>query len=140
MSPIDQGRAMVGVDEIPQSVIRDHRRNERYNFRFPVTVSFANGVTLHGFSRDVSLKGFFVITHQSTVQHGMQGIGTVQLGQERYSFPCRVVRQTGVGIGVSVDKSAAMLGYAITTHIFNEISSQYLQNRSKSNSSFCVRW
>ncbi|MBF0629255.1 MAG: PilZ domain-containing protein [Magnetococcales bacterium] len=100
------------------------RRHERFNMQFPVTLVFDDGETVQGFSSDVSLSGFFVTTRANLgAMMNRQGKGTVQLGPDRYTFQCRVIRQTAHGIGLILTRDCAVMGYAISTYIFNEISS-----------------
>ncbi|MBF0627000.1 MAG: PilZ domain-containing protein [Magnetococcales bacterium] len=101
----------------------DHRKHERYGMRFPVTVVFEDGTTLHGHSEDVSLTGFFVVCPGVMVAVDRHGQGTIQLGQDRHTFHCRVARQTPAGLALSITKDCAILGYAITNHLFNQLSS-----------------
>ncbi|MBF0126236.1 MAG: PilZ domain-containing protein [Magnetococcales bacterium] len=132
MLPTYHGRdsrvAVPGGREENMTARREKRRHERYYMQLPVTFTFANGATCHGVSQDVSLVGFFVnVQSELNLEHDLRGQGTLQLGAQRYTFQCRLTRRTSAGIGISIVKDSAILGYAITTHIFNEISSCHLR-------------
>ncbi|MEO5331413.1 MAG: PilZ domain-containing protein [Magnetococcus sp. YQC-5] len=118
-----------GVKQTDSGVsgVHNKRHHERYYVQFPVTLVLKNGVTCYGVSQDVSLSGFFVTMQQRILfEDDLTGTGTIQLGHERYTFQCRVVRQTQTGIGVAIVKDFAILGYAITTYIFNDLATQHL--------------
>lgn len=101
----------------------NNRRHERYGMRFPVTLLFDDGEEVKGFSEDVSLSGFFVSTSYSTsMVLDRLGKGTIQLGQDSYTFHCRVSRLMPNGIGVTLNQDYAMLGLAITNHVFQELA------------------
>ncbi|MBF0270607.1 MAG: PilZ domain-containing protein [Magnetococcales bacterium] len=105
----------------------NQRRHERYGMQFPVTLSLDDGETLQGYSEDVSLTGFFVVMRPGSVVYVDRcGKGTIQLGKDQYTFQCRVTRQTPTGVGVLLTKDCAILGYAITNYVFNEMSSTHL--------------
>ncbi|MBF0214220.1 MAG: PilZ domain-containing protein [Magnetococcales bacterium] len=103
----------------------EQRRHARYGMRFPVTLTFEDGEVVQGFSEDVSLTGFFVVTRLVEGASFLDrfGKGTIELGKDRYTFQCRVARQTAQGIGVLLTKDYAILGYAITRYVFDGISS-----------------
>ncbi|MBF0417596.1 MAG: PilZ domain-containing protein [Magnetococcales bacterium] len=101
----------------------NNRRHERYGMRFPVTLHFEDGEVVRGFSEDVSLSGFFVVTpYTETMVLDRLGAGTIQLGQDSYTFQCCVSRLTPTGIGVTLNQGYAMLGLAIANYVYKEIS------------------
>ncbi len=127
MLPIYHGKqsrdTVATGDALSYSKLREKRRHERYFMQFPVTFTFDNGTICDGLSHDISLAGFFVNTKQDfSMEEAISGTGKIQLGENQYTFSCRVCRKTRAGFGVSIIKDQAILGYAITTHIFNSIA------------------
>ncbi|MBF0189689.1 MAG: PilZ domain-containing protein [Magnetococcales bacterium] len=105
----------------------NQRRHQRYGMQFPVVITFDDGEIVKGFSEDVSLTGFFVVMSPGSVAYEERcGKGTIQLGKDQYTFQCRVTRQISTGIGVLLTKDCAILGYAITNYVFNQLSSVHL--------------
>ncbi|MBF0262875.1 MAG: PilZ domain-containing protein [Magnetococcales bacterium] len=101
----------------------NNRRHERYGMRFPVTLHFEDGEEVRGFSEDVSLSGFFVATgYSANMALDRLGKGTIHLGQDSYTFHCRISRLMPNGIGVTLNQDYAMLGLAITNHLFKELA------------------
>ncbi|MBF0295792.1 MAG: PilZ domain-containing protein [Magnetococcales bacterium] len=107
----------------PEESRREKRRHERYFMQFPVSIVFENGQTLQGISHDVSLAGLFVHARPTLdMEETTNGEGTIQMGKDRYTFKCRVARRNAAGFGISIVRNNPILGFAITNHIFNQIS------------------
>ncbi|MBF0180260.1 MAG: PilZ domain-containing protein [Magnetococcales bacterium] len=102
---------------------REKRRHERYFMQFHVSIVFEDGQVLQGISHDVSLAGLFVHARPTReLEEAMNGEGTIQLGKDRYTFKCRVARRNASGYGIDIIRNNPILGFAITNHIFNQIS------------------
>ncbi|MBF0425189.1 MAG: PilZ domain-containing protein [Magnetococcales bacterium] len=86
------------------------RLNERIRFITDLTLRTDSGVTVVGYTRDVSLSGAFLHTETPLVgvAQGESGVAavTVQEGDHQYNmaFPCVVARITPEGVGLHFDE------------------------------------
>ncbi|MBF0153096.1 MAG: PilZ domain-containing protein [Magnetococcales bacterium] len=86
------------------------RLNERIRFITDLTLRTDGGITVVGYTKDVSLSGAFLFTELPVtgVSQGESGVAavTVQEGEHEYNmvFPCIVARITPQGVGLHFDE------------------------------------
>ncbi|MBF0176116.1 MAG: PilZ domain-containing protein [Magnetococcales bacterium] len=94
----------------PPTESEPSRLNERFRFVTDLTLHTDGGVTIIGYTRDVSLSGAFLFTDAplTGITQGESGVAaiTVQEGEHQYNmaFPCVVARVTPQGVGLHFDE------------------------------------
>ncbi|MBF0135110.1 MAG: PilZ domain-containing protein [Magnetococcales bacterium] len=97
----------------PSAESEPSRLNERIRFITDLTLRTDGGVTIIGYTKDVSLSGAFLYTEASLegITQGESGVAavTVQEGEHQYNmvFPCIVARVTPQGLGLHFDEPDA---------------------------------
>lgn len=95
----------------------DRRRSSRFQLRLPVLTKWADGKGQShyggGFSRDISLRGVFVMSSEPPPEATMISV-TVVLPNVREGS--QELQLQSVGSVVRVEQSGAITGYAIDCH------------------------
>ncbi|MBF0628259.1 MAG: PilZ domain-containing protein [Magnetococcales bacterium] len=101
---------------------QSRRRHERVWFKHQATLELANGKSIWGITRDVSLRGVFLATAvaPSAVEKNQVGQLRLNVQNMNQAFPCRVVHVSAQGVGIELHERGEQFGAALTTALMHE--------------------
>lgn len=99
------------------------RQFERLTFQKSASFTLATGLSFRGMTRDVSIRGAFLLTERQPlgVESGTTGKLAINIGGKENEFECQVAHVREDGLGLHIQKGSQNFGFALTSAIFGEV-------------------
>lgn len=100
-----------------------HRRShERVFFKHKVVLELVGGKFVWGITRDVSLRGVFLVAANISpdIGTGNEGLLKLNISNSEKAFPCRVVYVQDNGIGIELQQKGIDFGATLTEALMQE--------------------
>ncbi|MBF0427471.1 MAG: PilZ domain-containing protein [Magnetococcales bacterium] len=110
------------MNEVSKTDHESRRKYERVWFKYQAVLEITDGKTFWGISRDVSLRGLFLVTTGVPIGVAVGNTGVLRLTvlNVKKEFPCRVAHVGSNGLGIELFDKGESFGAVLTASLLQD--------------------